>query len=86
MSDAKPDLSRLSELASGLGLHEHLCLIYDTQEEQFAVALPYLRAGLERRERCLYLADGNGTSPPRPTEFLFGAKPRRVRIQEILAL
>jgi hypothetical protein len=59
VSDAKPDLSRLSELAGGLGLHEHLCLIYETQEEQFAAALPFLRAGLERGERCLYIADAN---------------------------
>ncbi len=59
MSDAKPDLSRLGELAGGLGLHEHVCLIYETQEEQFASALPYLKAGLERRQRCLYIADEN---------------------------
>src|SRR5258708_545534 len=59
MSDAKPDLSRLSELAGGLDLHEHLCLIYDTQEEQVAAALPFLRVGLERRERCLYVTDEN---------------------------
>ena len=34
MSDPKPDLSRLSKLATGMDLHEHLCLIYDTPEEQ----------------------------------------------------
>ena len=51
MSDAKPDFSRLAELTSGLGLHEHLCLIYETQEEQFAAALPYLenRSGAGRK-------------------------------------
>jgi signal transduction histidine kinase len=59
MSDAKPDLSHLSELASGVDLHEHFCLVYDTDEELLAAALPYLRAGLERRERCLYFADEN---------------------------
>ncbi len=57
MSDAKPDLSRLAALAGGIGLHEHQCLIYETEEEKFAAALPYLKAGLERRERCLYIAD-----------------------------
>jgi signal transduction histidine kinase len=57
VSDAKPDLSRLGELVGGLGLHQHLCFIYETQEEQFAAALPYLRAGLKRGERCLYVAD-----------------------------
>jgi signal transduction histidine kinase len=59
MSDTKPDLLRLAELTSGLSLHEHRCLIYDTQEQQFAVALPYLRAGLERGERCLYITGEN---------------------------
>jgi signal transduction histidine kinase/predicted Ser/Thr protein kinase len=62
LSDAKPDLSRLSELAGGLGLNQHQCLIYNTQEEQFAAALPFLRAGLERRERCLYIADENSAA------------------------
>jgi signal transduction histidine kinase len=55
----KPDLSRLGDLTGSLDLHEHLCVIYDTQEEQFATALPHLKAGLERRERCLYIADDN---------------------------
>jgi signal transduction histidine kinase len=63
MASAKPNFSRLSELAGGLGLHEHVCLIYETQEERFAAALPYLRAGLERRERCLYVTDENGAAP-----------------------
>lgn len=59
MSDAQTHHSRLGELAGELGLHEHLCVIYDTQEEQFAAALPYLSVGLERGEKCLYLADEN---------------------------
>ena len=57
MNEAQPDLSRLTELAGSLGPHRHICLLYDTKEEQFAAALPFLRAGLERRERCLYIAD-----------------------------
>src|ERR1700720_4294059 len=57
VSDAKPDLERLGALASGVGLHEHYCIIYETEEEKFAAAVPYLRAGLKRGERCLYVAD-----------------------------
>jgi KaiC/GvpD/RAD55 family RecA-like ATPase len=57
VSDPKPDLSRLAALAGGVGLHEHYCLIYETEEEKFAAAVPYLRAGLKRGERCLYVAD-----------------------------
>jgi signal transduction histidine kinase len=57
MSTVTPDLASLANVSAGLALHEHLCLIYDTQEEKFAAALPYLRAGLEQGERCLYIAD-----------------------------
>jgi PAS domain S-box-containing protein len=59
MVDARANYSRLAEVVSGLGLHEHLCIIYDTPEEQFAAALPYLRAGLERGEKCIYIVDEN---------------------------
>jgi signal transduction histidine kinase len=59
MGDAKPDLSSLGELAAGIGLHEHRCLIYENEEQQFASALPFLTAGLEQNERCLYIADEN---------------------------
>ncbi len=59
MGDTNPDLLRLGELTGGLSLHEHRCLIYDTQEQQLAAALPYLKAGLERRERCLYITQEN---------------------------
>jgi PAS domain S-box-containing protein len=61
-NETETDCSRLAELAARLGLHEHLCLIYDSREEQFAVALPYLRAGLESGERCFYIADENTTA------------------------
>jgi hypothetical protein len=57
VSEHKPDLSRLADLASGIGLHEHCCLIYETEEEQFAAALPFLRSGLDRGEKCLFVAD-----------------------------
>ena len=59
MSNAQADFSRLAEVVGRLGFHEHLCLIYDTQEEQFAAALLYLTTGLQRGEKCLYIADEN---------------------------
>ena len=55
-SGAANDLDRaLAEL----GIHDHLCLIYDAQEDQFAAAIPFIRIGLERNERCIYIADDN---------------------------
>jgi PAS domain S-box-containing protein len=59
MKETAPESSEVAEVVADLDLHQHLCLIYDTQEEQLAAALPYLRAGLERGEKCLYVADEN---------------------------
>ncbi len=38
---------------------DHLCLIYETQEEQFGAAIPYISSGLQQNERCIYIADEN---------------------------
>ncbi len=40
--------------------HDHLCLIFDTHEEQFAAVVPFIRSGLEHGERCLYVVDETG--------------------------
>lgn len=51
---ASPELQlQLSALKPG----DHLCLIYETPEQQFAAAIPFLRDGLAREEQCLYIAD-----------------------------
>ncbi|MBU0485306.1 MAG: MEDS domain-containing protein [Proteobacteria bacterium] len=42
-----------------LDIHDHLCLIYDNREEQFAAVMPFIRIGLERGEKCIYAADDN---------------------------
>ncbi|WP_306054663.1 MEDS domain-containing protein [Natronococcus wangiae] len=41
--------------------YDHLALIYESQAEQFATVIPYLERGLERGERCVYIADENDT-------------------------
>ena len=41
--------------------YDHLALIYESQAEQFATAIPYIKHGLERGERCVYIADENDT-------------------------
>jgi HD-GYP domain-containing protein (c-di-GMP phosphodiesterase class II) len=43
-------------------LHEHLCPIYDTHEEQLATATAFIRVGLERGEQCVYVATENSTN------------------------
>jgi hypothetical protein len=32
----------VAELVSKVGLHDHLCLIYETQEEQLSSAIPFI--------------------------------------------
>src|ERR1700674_5980293 len=48
-----PLLTALAQLAP----HDHLCAIYETPEEHFAVAVPFIRIGLDRGEKCIYIAD-----------------------------
>jgi signal transduction histidine kinase len=40
-----------------LGPHDHQSLIYESQEDRFAVAIPFIRIGLDRGEKCVYIAD-----------------------------
>jgi hypothetical protein len=46
----------LAKRIEQVGPHDHLCLIHETREEQFAAAIPFVRMGLERGEKCLYIA------------------------------
>jgi len=62
MSYDRSDGPDLAVLVSRLALHQHLCLIYATQEEQFSAAIPFLKIGLERGEKCLYVADAKTTA------------------------
>jgi len=45
-----------------LGPHDHQSLIYENPEDRFAVAIPFIRIGLDRREKCIYIAD-DGMEP-----------------------
>jgi PAS domain S-box-containing protein len=49
-----------------LRTHDHLCLIYDGREEQLRAVVPFLRAGLDAGERCLYVADGRAVAELTP--------------------
>lgn len=49
----------LEEALRKLRPHDHLCLIHDGPREQLEVAAAFLRIGLDRGERCVYIADQN---------------------------
>src|SRR5258707_2598407 len=40
-----------------LGPHDHFCSILESPEEHYAVAIPFIRIGLDRGEKCIYIAD-----------------------------
>jgi signal transduction histidine kinase len=51
-----PDTPLLTALEQ-LARHDHLCSIYESSDEHFAVAVPFIRIGLDRGEKCIYVAD-----------------------------
>jgi signal transduction histidine kinase len=61
MSDRGAHSSELLDVLHEIGPHAHLALIYESKEEQFAAAIPAIRIGIARRERCVYVADDNST-------------------------
>lgn len=54
-----PYQSLLDRELAKLTVHHHLCLLYETQEEQFDATTPFMHFGLERGEKCLYVVDEN---------------------------
>jgi PAS domain S-box-containing protein len=49
----------------GLKLHEHICVFYDTRKKWLAAVIPFLRAGLKKGEKFLYIADPHATEKAR---------------------
>ena len=45
------------ESLDGHHCNDHFALIYETREEQLAAVVPFMRQGLERGERCMYVVD-----------------------------
>lgn len=60
MTDASNNaLHDLVSAIEKIGIHDHLCLIYETEEEQFSAVIPFIKIGLERGEQCVYIVDDN---------------------------
>ncbi|MBI4381898.1 MAG: PAS domain S-box protein [candidate division NC10 bacterium] len=63
--------SDLERQLAGLKQGDHLCLIYETVAEQWSAIIPYMKAGLDRGECCVYIADDATTE--RAAQALAGA-------------
>jgi signal transduction histidine kinase len=46
----------------GLGPADHVCALYEERDEEVAIAVSYIRAGLDRGELCVCVVDDGGES------------------------
>lgn len=49
----------LNETVDKLAYGSHLCCIYDSPRHQLSALLPFLRAGLQQHDKCVYIVDEN---------------------------
>lgn len=49
--------SSLLEALKGLKPHDHICLIYETNQDWRDAVIPFLQMGLEQGEKCFYVVD-----------------------------
>src|SRR5438132_7009669 len=57
MMNPPPQFTPLSAALEQLVPHDHLCSIYESQQERLAVAISFIQVGLSRGEKCVYIAD-----------------------------
>jgi hypothetical protein len=62
MHETLPRELQVSEVLRTLAVHDHLCLIYETPRQLLDSAVPFFLIGLDRGEKCLYVADENTIS------------------------
>ena len=57
MTEAESDGPKLLDVLGQIGLHDHLCLIYESHEEHLNAPVRSIWMGLDRGEKCIYIAD-----------------------------
>jgi len=69
-----------------LGPHDHFCSIYENREEHYGVAIPFMQIGLERGEKCIYIADDGTVGEVRQAMQSEGIDVERVTASKALVL
>jgi len=59
LRDRMPMESRLHTLLPEISHGDHCCLLFSSLQEQMEITAPFLGLGLERRERSVYVGDGD---------------------------
>jgi signal transduction histidine kinase len=58
--DAGNRFERVREAIEQIGPADHVCTLYDDRDEEVAIAVAYVRAGLDRDELCVCVVDDGG--------------------------
>jgi signal transduction histidine kinase len=58
--DANKRFERVRAAIEQLGPADHVCTLYDHRDEEVAIAVSYVRAGLKRSELCVCVVDDGG--------------------------
>src|SRR5713226_8772483 len=66
--------------------HDHLSLIYESPEDHFTVAIPFIGIGLDRGEKCIYIADDGTEAVVRDAMHAHGIDVERAIATESLVL
>jgi signal transduction histidine kinase len=82
---AAPTIPLIASLEQ-LGPHDHFCSIYENPEEHYAVAIPFMRMGLDRGEKCIYIADDDTMGDVRQRMQLEGIDVERATASNALVV
>jgi signal transduction histidine kinase len=77
-----PLLTALEQLAP----HDHQSLIYESPEDHFAVAIPFIRIGLDRGQKCIYIVDDGTEAVVRDAMYAQGIDVERAIATDSLVL
>src|SRR6202163_1196199 len=60
--DSANRFERVRAAIEQLGPADHVCTLYDRRDEELAIAVSYIRVGLDRGELCVCVVDDGGES------------------------
>jgi len=66
--------------------HDHLSLVYESSEEHYGVAIPFIQLGLDRGEKCVYIADEGTDAMARDAMYARGIDVERAVANKSLVL
>jgi signal transduction histidine kinase len=69
-----------------LAPRDHLCSLYESPQEHMAVAIPFIRIGLDRDEKCIYIADDGTEAAVQDAMYAAGIDVERAIATDSLVL